>query len=340
MNNSEKFCLRWNDFESNINKAFIELREDKEFFDVTLVCDEDQIQAHKVILSACSPFFRSVLRRNRHEHPLLYMKGVKYVDMLSVLNFMYQGEVNISQEDLNSFLSVAEDLQVKGLTQSGNPSSSKAKQVEKPIPSGKVRETQEYRQTPPQTNTRVTPAQESRSKYSHQAPTFSPQDDDIQEIVPVKSEPGLVQQNIEQGYVNNTITSGGGVVADPNSDDHDYQDTYEDYDYDQAYQGENNTQQGTEGTQELDALVEQMMSRTFSNGQTEFICNVCKKVMRKKRHMMCHVETHIEGVTHVCNICNKTFKTRNSLDKHRHTYHKGEQQFVQNAVSVDQSYAY
>jgi hypothetical protein len=76
MVSAEKFCLRWNDFESNISVAFRELREDKDFFDVTLACDDDQIQAHKVILSACSPFFRSILKRNRHEHPLLYLKGV------------------------------------------------------------------------------------------------------------------------------------------------------------------------------------------------------------------------------------------------------------------------
>ena len=117
MGSSEKFCLRWNDFENNISGAFRELREDKDFFDVTLSCDDDQLQAHKVILSACSPFFRTILRRNRHEHPLLYLKGVKYADLVSVLNFMYHGEVNVAQEELNSFLTVAEDLQVKGLTQ-------------------------------------------------------------------------------------------------------------------------------------------------------------------------------------------------------------------------------
>ena len=92
--------------------AFRELREDKDFFDVTLACDDEQLQAHKVILSACSPFFRTVLRRNRHEHPLLYLKGVKYADLVSVLNFMYHGEVNVAQEELNSFLAVAEDLKV------------------------------------------------------------------------------------------------------------------------------------------------------------------------------------------------------------------------------------
>ena len=71
MGTSEKFCLRWNDFETNISVAFRELREEKDFFDVTLACDDSQIQAHKVILSACSPFFRNVLRRNPHQHPHL-----------------------------------------------------------------------------------------------------------------------------------------------------------------------------------------------------------------------------------------------------------------------------
>ena len=120
MGSAEKFCLRWNDFESNISSAFRELRDDKDFFDVTLACeDSDQLQAHKVILSACSPFFRTVLRRHRHDHPLLYLKGVKYLDLVAVLNFMYHGEVNVAQEELNSFLAVAEDLKVKGLTQGG-----------------------------------------------------------------------------------------------------------------------------------------------------------------------------------------------------------------------------
>ena len=102
MGSAEKFCLRWNDFESNISSAFRELREDKDFFDVTLACEDDQIQAHKVILSACSPFFRAVLKRNRHEHPLLYLKGVKFIDLVSVLNFMYHGEVNVALPELHS----------------------------------------------------------------------------------------------------------------------------------------------------------------------------------------------------------------------------------------------
>ena len=117
---SEKFCLRWNDFKSSISEAFQDLREEKDFFDVTLACEDNQIQAHKVILSACSPFFRNILRRNPHQHPLLYLKDVKYKELLSIINFMYMGEVSVAQDELNSFLNVAEELRVKGLTQSIN----------------------------------------------------------------------------------------------------------------------------------------------------------------------------------------------------------------------------
>ena len=122
-NTGEKFCLKWNDFESNISHAFQDLREGKDFLDVTLACEDSQIEAHKVILSACSKFFHSILKKNPHQHPLLYLKGVKFEDLQSILDFLYVGEVNVAQENLNSFLTVAEELQIKGLTQSNSANS-------------------------------------------------------------------------------------------------------------------------------------------------------------------------------------------------------------------------
>ena len=122
---TEKFCLRWNDFEANISGALQELRDDKDFFDVTVACEDEQIEAHKVILSACSPFFRSVLKRNPHQHPLLYLKGIHHRELLAIVTFMYHGEVNVAQDELNAFLAVAEDLKVKGLTQHNSSSQSR-----------------------------------------------------------------------------------------------------------------------------------------------------------------------------------------------------------------------
>ena len=76
---SEKLCLKWNDFQDNVNTAFGRLREGTEFVDVTLACEDgQQVEAHKVILAASSPFFDNLLKKNRHPHPLIFMKGVKF----------------------------------------------------------------------------------------------------------------------------------------------------------------------------------------------------------------------------------------------------------------------
>ena len=116
---SEKFGFKWNDFQQNIVGCFQELRSDTEFNDITLACEENQqIKAHKIILTACSPFFKTILAGNTHPHPLIYMKGLKVCDLVAILDFIYLGEANIFQEDLDGFLALAEELQLKGLTSS------------------------------------------------------------------------------------------------------------------------------------------------------------------------------------------------------------------------------
>ena len=115
-NMSEKLCLQWNDFQDNIKSAFGNLREDNDFADVTLACEDgQQVEAHKVILAASSPFFQKLLGRNKHPHPLIYMRGMKSDDLSSIVDFLYRGEANVYQENLDSFLAIAEELQLKGL---------------------------------------------------------------------------------------------------------------------------------------------------------------------------------------------------------------------------------
>ena len=99
---SEKLCLQWNDFQENIKSAFGGFREDNNFTDVTLACEDgQQVEAHKVILAASSPFFQKLLGRNKHPHPL--MRGMKSEDLLAVVNF-YHGEANVFQESLAYWL--------------------------------------------------------------------------------------------------------------------------------------------------------------------------------------------------------------------------------------------
>ena len=116
MDTSEKFCLQWNDFKENIFAAFGDLRNDRELSDVTLACEDGrQVEAHKIILVSSSPFFMELLKKNKHPHPLIYMRGLKSKDLEAVLDFLYHGEANVLQEDLDSFLALAEELKLKGL---------------------------------------------------------------------------------------------------------------------------------------------------------------------------------------------------------------------------------
>ena len=114
---SEKLCLQWNDFKDNVISAYENIRENNDFADVTLACgDGEQLEAHRVILAASSPVFQHILKRNlNHSHPLIYMRGVKSVDLMAIVDFLYSGETRIFQENFDSFLAIAEELELKGL---------------------------------------------------------------------------------------------------------------------------------------------------------------------------------------------------------------------------------
>merc|ERR1712129_156230 len=116
----EKLCLKWNDFQEVAISAFGTLRDDREFADVTLACEDgEQLDAHKVILASSSPFFSKLLRKNKHPHPLIYMRGMKSEDLLAMVDFLYFGEANVLQSNLDTFFAVAEELQLMGLVGSG-----------------------------------------------------------------------------------------------------------------------------------------------------------------------------------------------------------------------------
>ena len=126
MGSSETFCLRWNEFEGNVSRSFSSIRDNNQFFDCTLTTDDanevaysDNLRAHKVILSACSTFFRNILTKESmcaHPNPLIYLKGISAHDLKYILDFMYHGEVNVAKDELDKFLEVAETLKIKGLT--------------------------------------------------------------------------------------------------------------------------------------------------------------------------------------------------------------------------------
>jgi len=338
---SEKFCLRWNDFESNISFAFRELRDDKDFFDVTLACDDEQIQAHKVILSACSPFFRNVLRRNPHQHPLLYLKGVKYTDLQSVLNFMYHGEVNVAQEELNSFLAVAEDLRVKGLTQNQGASSSSNSNKRENYSRPKSPPPKSVHRPPPDRDP-IQPPKRPRSDtivpQTNQSLIRHPADDDIQEVVPVKSEPRDPLPTVTQPQPSQTLyqpeimADQAHVNPDPqNMQTMVYQEEgYEDYSQYEVDQYEGGVEQdmvmdGNKGDGQIKEPADLFQFVSFDGGDGKHFCQICKKFSHKSRS---NARNHVEAVHFVnmfaysCQICEQTVGSRNALNIHMTRLHK------------------
>lgn len=97
--------------------SFKHLREEKSFTDVTLACDGQTCKAHKMVLSACSPYFKALLEENPSKHPIIILKDVPFSHLQAILEYMYAGEVNVAQADLPNFLKTAERLKVKGLAE-------------------------------------------------------------------------------------------------------------------------------------------------------------------------------------------------------------------------------
>lgn len=113
----QRFCLRWNNHQSNLLSVFDQLLHDESFVDVTLAVDGHLLKAHKMVLSACSPYFQALFVNHPDKHPIVILKDVPYTDMRCLLDFMYRGEVSVDQDRLTAFLRVAESLRIKGLTE-------------------------------------------------------------------------------------------------------------------------------------------------------------------------------------------------------------------------------
>ena len=112
----ENFCLRWNDYEKKYAETFRTLREDDHFADVTLACEGHAVKAHRIILCACSGYFSHILRTiHPTQHPVLLLSDVRPGDLTALMDFIYFGQVNITQDSLQSFLKIAEKLKIKGL---------------------------------------------------------------------------------------------------------------------------------------------------------------------------------------------------------------------------------
>ncbi|KAG6445613.1 longitudinals lacking protein, isoforms H/M/V isoform X3 [Manduca sexta] len=114
---SQQYSLRWNNHQPNFISMFTTLLNTQTLVDVTLAAEGKHLQAHKVVLSACSTYFQSLFVENPSRHPIVILKDVTFADLRTMVDFMYYGEVNVTEEQLPQVLDTAKLLKIKGLTE-------------------------------------------------------------------------------------------------------------------------------------------------------------------------------------------------------------------------------
>jgi len=328
MGSDQRFSLRWNNYQSHLVTAFESLLDEKDFIDVTLGVEGRKLPAHKMLLSACSPYFRELLKGNPCQHPIIILRDIKYDDLFSLLQFMYNGEVNVAQDQLNSFLKSAESLKIRGLTDNENENADRPTPVVAP-PAPRERLQDNDLQPPPVKKKRPypEPAPMSHSspapiisappppKRPQPSPAPAPRPEPVkQEIIELSDEhydnteheqyaPEPAAPNPVSGYgqdpANQSYDDGGAHAMVP------------------ADEGGMEDMQG-DGTQGFwQSLFE--VNVGLEEGKDIFSCETCGKEFRNEGSLAQHKPIHRINTT--CEICGTTLSRVQHYRRHLKTVH-------------------
>jgi len=328
----ENYNLMWGDFTSNLSLTVKDLRNDADFLDVSIACEDDTIDAHKVILAAASPFFRNILRKNKHPHPYIYLNGVKLKDMKNLIDFMYNGEATVSHEDLDKFMSVAHDLKVKGLTRSDFSESSTKylgnalPVIEDPNAPGSIEigsrkpvasktKPQRYVNQSPK-GAKAQPFVAAQASVMVPAPSVQFQTPTYQlSVLPDTPDYTIKREDLgenskhvylapkAEGAADNVIT-----LHQPDGS---------------TNLGQLATVAATDTTiMNLNEQISNLIIKYRKEDTNKLVwrCSVCSRESDHLSNMRSHVELHIH-VSRACDECGKTFNTKNSLRIHKYRNH-------------------
>jgi len=320
MGSDQRFSLRWNNYQSHLVTAFESLLDEKDFIDVTLGVEGRKLPAHKMLLSACSPYFRELLKGNPCQHPIIILRDIKYDDLFSLLQFMYNGEVNVAQDQLNSFLKSAESLKIRGLTDN---ESENADRPAAAVPPPRERLQDNDLQPPPVKKKRPYPESVPIPQSSPApiisappppkrpqpppAPAPAPRAEPVkQEIIELSDDhyenteqyaPDQPATNPVSGYAHDTVNQSyddGGAHAMVPAEEAGMEDM----------QGD-----GTQGD----------FYWYYNTSEESFLCSFCHKMYSSKAALNNHLQSH-EGKTS-CPFCGRTFSSMSNLNKHIKNHH-------------------
>ena len=132
----EHLTITWAEFQKNVEVSFGEAKFSQDFADVTLVGEDYKLEAHRLVLSSGSNFFQQLLKKTRHPHPLLYLKGSLKTNIEAILSFLYTGEAKVGQNNLEEFITTAKELKIKGVLD--EEESTQRKMTPEKIPENKL----------------------------------------------------------------------------------------------------------------------------------------------------------------------------------------------------------
>ena len=292
MDSSNDLHLRWEEFQTNIQTSYAKLSTSDHFSDVTLVGEDGyQIKSHRVILSAASQIFESMLMINDHPKPMIFMRGTTTLHLNLLMSYIYHGEVQVGRDDLEDFLEMAGELEIKGLI------TNKSSKTSTEAPRNKSRFTSKETsyETNKSTNSSV-------------------------EFVQLKTE--SIDFNLEKNPFVLADTSTKSTINNRTIEELD--DTTNVNLKQRPYAMTNTSTKSTKTNKssgELDDTINSMLENLGEAGQ--YACKVCGKSGNQKQKVVSHIEgNHIQGVSHTCKKCTKTYKTRECLRVHVFRFHK------------------
>ncbi|XP_065334530.1 protein jim lovell-like isoform X9 [Cloeon dipterum] len=336
MAEGQLYSLKWNNYVDHIRTTFASLRVDRDLIDVTLSCEGKRITAHKMLLSACSPYFKSIFKENPCQHPVIVFRNIAFDDLAALIEFIYNGEVGVAEENLASFLNTAELLEVQGLTKSGQPAKKRNLETspeEIKTASTSILSVSLEPELPLEANPLLTSIPNispesaaplvskrrrrvSPPRKEDAAPNVSAVPVDEPVIEPFSDLP-LKTEAVDEEV---SITSDHGqYVAE--DDDMAQGDAYEGADESHELE-QNDGQDGDQSAQEKGVAREMLTyslittsekPRAIKSGD-KFICSVCSRLYLNHTACINHLQLHLGNT--MCHVCNKILSNVSNLKTH------------------------
>jgi len=279
----QRFHLKWEKHQLNLANTFQALRKDGHFCDVTIACDEKVIEAHKLILSAFSSVFNTILKKHSHPHPFIYLMGARAVDMDALIEFMYCGEVKVEQDQLKSFIETAEEFRVQGLCQDIFKKETNSLDTQKACLNLDLPSSLKVCQQNVLGN--ATDETLEEQKYSHLGRNS-------------KSSPGCASKTKQLGNLRYLIDDFLSTKSKLAEEVKEYKDLEK-------------------------FSIKKKDGKFGSGARVEHQCMLCGTKKRDKTHLLDHIEcAHFSKVLdNTCNVCQKRMNTKESLRSHQQRKH-------------------